>query len=396
MKPLNSTIDWKLILPWRNTLRFSFQIIPTNENLEWKEDILYSTDDLLGLLQDTFYVTHWSSILEENNTLITKEELDERDNYWDIFIWVWHSFIEIIQHSYQEIANTQNSMKYDALKKMKRENYLHFIEDMGEPFITRYRLYEVVSLLIPSVHFSYLSLANIVCKFNTFVKFWNKSLRLLPDIVTNIQQHKVERLRKQFNKIINNNSQNNKYEKFKNKYLQEGKERCFSMTTVNKKDGTKKKLLCFSGIPEFAPNSNISKAIDLIVDEFKKHRNFYDSERVEVKDSIRYYIDNKKYITYANAVGCCCFSKNRIFNRMFSCCERKTFAHYDWSDCVSYTMIVKYSPCELCVLPVTQHSNKYNGKIISGKKNETGPLKNLDMFNMLAKYIHTRGCRNKP
>lgn len=397
MEHLNRVVKWKLILPWGKPLRFHFQIVPANDDLEWDVNIPSSTTDLLGLLQDTFYVTHWLNILEENYNLITKEELDERDNYWYIFIWVWYRFIEIIQHNYHQITNNQSSMEYEVLQEMHSENYLHFIENMGEPYITRYKLYEVVSLLVPSNRFSHLSLANIICDFNSFVKFWNKSLKLLPALLTKIQHYKVERLRKQFNKIIDANSLNNEYKRFKNKYLQEGKDKCFSMTTVTKKDGTKKDLLCFCGVPEFDPNSKISKAIDLIVNEIKNNRKYYDPERVTAKDSIRYYIDHKTYITYVQATHFSCFSNNPIFNRMFSCCERKTFAHYDeWSECVSYTMVVKYPPCELCNFPVIQHCNKYNGHIIPGKKNEPTPLENLDIYNMLAKCIHTGGCRYKP
>lgn len=397
MEDLKTTIEWELSLPSKNTLHFPFHIIPDIKKLEWENYNFYPSGELLGLLQDTFYVTHWSSIQEENNHESNQKELNDRDEYWNIFRWIWSLFAEVLRENYQNIVNTQNSTDddYSTLKREKGHNYQHFIERMGEPFVTRYQLYTVISLVVPTVRFQYENCTNIVCYFDKFVSFWNDSIKLLSNIVSEIQHYQVEGLRHRFEHIINDNTHNKEYENFKKDYLIEGDGKCFSVTTVHNIDGSKQDLVCFSGI---FFKDEISKAINKIVDGISKDPNFNSPKLVTVNDTIRYYIDDKNYITYGQAKQCCSFIRNSKYNRMFSCCERKTFAFedYNWDECTSYIMIVKYPPCELCEIPVAKHNKKYNGQPIPGKKNNDKPLKDLEEFNILAKCIHTGGCRNKP
>lgn len=50
-------------------------------------------------------------------------------------------------------------------------------------------------------------------------------------------------------------------------------------------------------------------------------------------------------------------------------------------------MIVKYQPCELCQLPVFEHTMKYRGRIIAGIR--LAPLRGIPLFDAIAEEIYT-------
>ena len=138
--------------------------------------------------------------------------------------------------------------------------------------------------------------------------------------------------------------------------------------------------MCFSGLKKHPENSNIGKAIKII----EKYGGFQNPQVVDVTDNIRYYLICGLSISYGIAKKCSIFKTGR-YNRMFSCCERKTIAGYLWNDCASYTMIVKYAPCELCKEPVKKHNELYNGRVLHGKATE--PLERIGEYDRLAKCI---------
>lgn len=78
-------------------------------------------------------------------------------------------------------------------------------------------------------------------------------------------------------------------------------------------------------------------------------------------DDVQYLDIRRNQLSYGNAKKQSYFSSDK-HNRMFSCCERKTFAymHSVYQDCI-FKMYVKYPPCELCAPFVNFYINKWQG-----------------------------------
>ena len=373
-------IEWELFLPMSEKLSFQFSILP-NENLEDFGNLdVESSNELLGILQDTYYVTHLASIRYEKEVEDSNGKLDERDNYWSLFRWVWYNFTDFLRNNFSEIRIFQDSEVGEILSKKRGRSYKQFVQEMGLPFESRYNLY-VFSLLFWSPNYilkNFGSRTDIICNHRVFMRFWNGILTFLSDSVLNLQKVRVKKLKSKFKKILNNPETKAEYKTFSKEYL--GKKGCFSLTIVKKNDGSRQDVLCFSGLKDYPENSNIRKAIKKI----EKDGGFQNPQVVEVTDNIKYYLICGLSISYGIAKECSIFKTGR-YNRMFSCCERKTIAGYLWNDCASYTMIVKYAPCELCKEPVRKHNELYNGRVLHGKATE--PLERIGEYDRLAKCI---------
>lgn len=72
---------------------------------------------------------------------------------------------------------------------------------------------------------------------------------------------------------------------------------------------------------------------------------------------------------------------------MSSCCERKTFADFNWNGCQSYEMILKYALCELCQHQVKIFEIRYHGQTKFGKV--TKPLGHKYDFDKIANHIYS-------
>lgn len=398
MEDLDHFIKLELRLPWEINLSFSVQILPYNNDLEGKENKLSSSNDLLGMVQDVFYVMHLLEIHEdkEDKRKELEAELNERDNYWDVFNWIWYQFVQILRDDFSQVTKRIDATLEEKNRlKIKGEYDINDIEKLGEPYITRYKLYKVMSLLQPQLHYNYGSLDDIVCSYHTFVNFFNSCIQLLSKIILRLQDDKVEEIKNIFKHIMDDKKQNQKCIKSINKYLTEGKDgKCFAITTVNCKNTTKEDLLCFSGT---FFKADLLEVINKIVKALSDNPKFNNPKLIRVNDDIRYYIDGHKYITYGDAKQCGAFKngeKNK-YNRMFSCCERKIFADYNWSECKSYRMVVKYSPCRLCTYSVKKHKKKYNGNIISGKSNNQLNQLKLALYDSVANCIYDRVSHHK-
>ncbi len=381
-------IEWKLVLPKSDVLSFRFSIFQDENRQGHRESDVFMSNELLGILQDTFYVTHFGSSHYEHISPYSKDGLDERDDYWDIFRWIWHNFTAILRNNIKEINVFRSSDESAALSKKKGNAYKLFVREMGQPFITRYDLY-LFSLLFWSKNYirkHFGSCTDIICDHRKFVRFWNGVVSFLSESVLKLQQDVVGKLQSKFENILKGPDRNAEYATFHNTYLRE-KGGCFSLTMVDKKDGSKQDVLCFSGLKDSSQDPTIYKAIQKIKDE----GGFQDPHVVQVTDKIRYDLICGLYITYGEAKKCNIFSKKGRYNRMFTCCERKTFADYDWNDCASYTMIVKYAPCELCEMSVRKHKTLYNGHVLHGKA--TQPLKRIGEFDRLAMCMCSKFCR---
>ena len=380
-----------LFIPKGEKLTFQFSVF-TSENRKDPEDSNVDfSNKLLGILQDIFYVTSYAIIRYDKESGSPKSELDKRDNNWGIFRWIWYNFTDFLRENFNEIRIPQNSDKSEILSKIEGAGYAQFVREMGQPFMARYNLY-VFSLLFWSKNYilkNFGSCTDIICNFRLFMQFWNGILAFLSNSVEDLQVDDEENLKSKFEKILNNPNSKAEYRKFKKNYLKE-KGGCFSLTMVDKKDGSRQDVLCFSGLQDYPDDSPIGKAIKKI----KVKGGFKNPYVVHVTDYIRYDLICGKYICYGEAKNCKFFSNNREYNRMFSCCERKTIADYDWEDCASYTMIVKYEPCKLCQKAVTKHNKSYNGRVLHGKKDTktTKVPKLIDEFDRLAKCIFSGPC----
>lgn len=373
------SIEWELFLPMSEKMLFRFSILPNNNPEDLGSSDFESGEELLGILQDTFYVTHLANIHYDKESENYKGELDRRDNYWNLFRWVWHKFTDFLRNNFNEIRISQDAG--EILPKRSGQSYKQYVKEMGAPFESRYNLYIFSLLFWPSTHIqkTFGSRTDIICKYQVFTRFWNGILTYLSDSVRILQKIKVKNLKSRFKKILNYHQSKAEYKTFKEEFL--GKKGCFSLTKVEKKDGSRQDVLCFSGLNDYAENSNIGKAIKKI----EKDGGFQNPIVVQVTGKIRYDLICGLSISYGKAQKCSVFSKNGRYNRMFSCCERKTIAGYTWIDCASYRMIVKYAPCELCNEPVRKHNALYNGKVIPGKA--TKPLERIGEYKRLAKCI---------
>lgn len=375
-------IEWELFLPMSEKMPFRFSILPNENREDSGNSDVESSNELLGILQDTYYVTHLASIRYEKGLEDSNGKIDERDNYWSSFRWVWYNFTNFLRNNFSEIRIFQDSAAGEILSKKKGRSYRQFVQEMGLPFEARYNLY-IFSLLFwsPNYILKYFGrCTDIICKHRVFMRFWNGILTFLSDSVRDLQKDDVENLKSKFEKILNDPDKKAEYTKFNREYLRE-KGGCFSLTMVDKKDGSRQDVLCFSGLQDYPANSNLGKAIKRI----KEEGGFQNPYLVQITNKIKYDLLCGLYISYGKAKKCSFFSKNGVYNRMFSCCERKTIADYNWNDCASYTMIVKYAPCELCKEPVRKHNKLYSGRVLHGKA--TKPLKLIGEFDRLAKCI---------
>ena len=195
----------------------------------------------------------------------------------------------------------------------------------------------------------------------------------MEELEISIQEKEVHVLKSKFSKITNSKIYKNK---FKKRFIDDG---CFLKANVIDTNGNYQDVLCFSGLKQFDGSDYLSIAINDIVNSGVFHNPYL----VKVNDNIRYYITHDKYITLGDAK-----TNSKTLNpRMFSCCERKTFADYDWSKCRSYKMTIKYEPCALCEISVKKHSDKYNGTIICGKSESLKPIDKAK-YDSIAQVIY--------
>lgn len=343
---------------------------------------------LLDILQDFYYVTHLDLQKNDNNV---DRKLEFCDNCWSALRVYWRCLLELVKEKQNLLDDDNNSEKRDILFIKKGRSYRKFINSMGEPYTTRYFVYRLLkplySLRPKSMTLGYCT--DIICNFIEFQKFWNNGLVLFADILLKIQ--KIDSVNK-LERILKKITQGSEYKIFQNRYIL--KNGCFMLAKV-KFEHIKKDVLCFSGLGSrkdvkkpktIKEEEAIKKAIETIM-QSGYFRNPY---LVEVSDKIRYYLPDMTYITFGEAELVKAITNEKInYNpRMFSCCERKTFADFNWNGCQSYKMIVRFAPCELCQYQVNLFEKLYNGKTIYGKPTE--PLKKRSEFDEIAMNIYNK------
>lgn len=370
---LSKGIVWTILLPGDFILTFedslSLNIEPDYESKKSlfcvsmkKTNMSLSNDEhnilLLDVLQDFYYVTHFENLHKNDN------KIDERlyccDECWSVLNALWRELLLLIKGCGQYL-NDERSYEYRLIRD---DNELKkIIYDLGEPFTTRYHVYKlfktIYSIYNPQISHS----TDILFNIKDFQEYWNFGISLFSFTLFKIQIASVNELKQ----ILKDITKEKEYYQFRSKYIHRNS--CFSLTKVILKDNKKINLLCFSGIDRKNKiNNSIKKAIDKII----KSNIFENSCLVKDSDDIRYYLSNKKYITYGEAEKC---RKHGLkYNiRMFSCCERKTIAYFNWENCQSYEMFVKYKPCELCEHQINEFKKSHCGDIYHGI--ECKPLK---------------------
>lgn len=319
------------------------------------------------ILQEVYYVDQLSKNL--NDELLGR--LSIQDKIYD-YIRVFHGRItELLELHHKDLINeTQSEEIIERLENIYGAKVGTYVqENLPEPFLTRDVAYMIFNTLPSNYKYQlpHYARRDIVAKYDCFEKYWNKGMFLLCEMQNDVHMLDFDGLNILLSELSHKNHE------FCERYLSE-KGGCFCLTEVNK-NGTQQHVLCFSG-QKFT--DAIIAAINCIVNS----GHFNNPFTITKSDKVRYYICPHKYVTYADA----CKTNKASKPRMFSCCERKTFAEYNWQDVDSYVMIVKYQPCELCQLPVFEHTMKYRGRIIAGIR--LAPLRGIPLFDAIAEEIY--------
>lgn len=366
---LHTSITWTLYLGDKH-LSFYENLL---ENLyENKSGNDVAPDfDIPQLLQEVYYVDQLSKSkdYEPDERLILQDQTFE-------YVRVFYNLItDLINTRYEQLINDEDieDVHYQKLKGIKGSNFDKYVEDnLQEPFLSRNKAYKIFKML-PNKYKTKTqknTQRNVISKSDSFKRYWDNGVLSLASMQNDIYKDNLDTLFELLEKLDKNNKLIYYFDRNKHKG-------CFSKTEVIK-NGKQEDILCFSGV-SFKTNS-----INIAINDIVNSGHFLNPTGITKSDKVRYYICPQHYITYADAET----SKEKFSNSMFSCCERKTFAEYDWRGVTSYTMIVKYPPCELCQFPVWKHSKKYNGRINHEIKHEHTDRKTK--FDAIARIIYNK------
>ena len=408
---LKNSINWTLALPVQDSREYLMMDFDQSIFRSDKEFGMTGTD-LLCLMQETYYVTSLDIIDPPelpilNNQIPHKDDsnyetpvtpvdfevyrytdpnkklsLDQIDEAWNTIIGFFGQLYNKISGKYDLLSDDATTENTETLFHLKGVAYKKYINtQLGNVYALRYEVFGILSKLIPGSLLNNNTVklcTNIICDGMAFQRFFNASLGWIEKTLKNIQIYEGKKL----DKLIRYLALRYGSSKFRQKYASGNG--CFSKTlTFDGQEYTN--VLCFSGIN--TPSPSIQNSINRIAGcgLFGKHY------VVMISPKVRYYISQTKFITLGDAVGSGLFnSKNKLDGRMFSCCERKTFADYDWSKCQWFRMVVRYTPCELCKVEVGMFENKfkYPSRVIGGYPLD--PLENLPAMNKLANEIHQK------
>ncbi len=383
-------LELKKEITW--SLKFPDNKIGDNGLLTFNQPLFKRIDEpvsdglgLLNILQDVYYVTHLEIIdddlLSSDHSAHYSENqieiLNRRDMGWNVLSFCFGKLFNHIFNNYDLLIDDSSYEQHEELRHSKGLNYEKYIRTrMKRVFVLRYEIYNVLKLIIPSSFKRMINIelcTDVVCNAFTFQDFFNRCVEWMEESQKNLQISE----RKTLSKLIKHLSRANALYEVDSAYIKGGG--CYSNTVVREKNGKFLNLLCFSGVqPLVEPlKSQIARIV---------HSGYFANPRnVSLTDDIKYYITDKEYITLEDA------KKSGLYDaikdgRMFSCCERKTFAFYDLHQCVSFRMIVKYAPCEICRHEVSTYDNGLSKRVVYGKK-----LRSLDRlleFNSLANSIY--------
>lgn len=380
---INTSIKWSLHFPQNKIGENGFL---TFEQPLFSDNDAYDSDGLalLNMLQEVFYVTHldnlFGPILYAESAFDSNPDdinLNDRDIAWNVLGDFWGGLYGKIHNNYNLIINNAIYENKEALLNCKGINYVDFIRyNMGGVFLFRYEVFSSLKALIPwSLRHEYnvTRCTDIVCDGIAFQNFFNRSLQWIEKKQRDLQTFEGEALEKLIKYLYRRYGSS----EFKRKYIKGIG--CFSKTLVLENDRSYTNVLCFSGSTE--PDDKLKSQIDKIANcgYFGKHY------VVNVSGSIKYFLSKTEIVTHAEALLSSLYNPKN-YGRMFSCCERKTFAGYDLNNCIAFRMVVRYAPCDLCKPEVDMYDNNFNRRVIPGKP--TGSIARLDEYNELANKIY--------
>lgn len=382
-------LDIKKKITW--TLKFPDETIGENGMLTFDQPLFledkvndYDVLMLLNILQEVYYVTHldrnFPDIQADNipvSSNVYKDNLDRRDDGWDSLSSYFGKLLNRISENYDLLIDDTSYKNSNELKSLKGKLYVDYIQnEMGDVYLFRYEVFSILKSLIPLSYRRKNRIelcTDIVCDSKSFQNFFNFSLEWIEVTQRNLQineSNALENLLRHLSKKCDLDEVNTIYIDGRG---------CFSNTVVQENDHMIINLLCFSG-PE-DPIEDLKTQIESIAN----CGYFENSKLVNVKDEIKYFISENEYITLGEAKRSGLYSP-KSHRRMFSCCERKTFAYYNLHNCDAFRMVVKYAPCELCKHEVSMYEDGFKKLVISGKALD--PLKRITEYNDLAYKIY--------
>lgn len=376
---IKNSISWSLVISAQRAERpvsLSFQQPLYSHEEDFGDDGL----QLLDYLQDVFYVTKLEVINDNGNFQNDKVLIDKQDDGWDVVSNVFANLYSKIHWNQVLLSSDSSYSNSDQLFHLKGEAYSDYIRNtMGGVYTFRYEIYTSLKRIIPMSLRRINNVArctDIVCDSQAFQKFFNLSLQWIEATQRNLQTYEEDALEKLLKYL---SRRRDGMRDFKKRYLNNGSG-CFSKTLVFN-GSTYLNLLCFSGARE--PTGQLKKAIESIA----QCELFGRCQLVKIPSSTRYMLSDTKYITLGEAILSGLYDVKQ-HGRMFSCCERKTFADYNWTTCKAFRMIVRFAPCELCEKLVESYRNNFHGVVVYGK--ELTPLKKRKEFDSLADNIYRK------
>lgn len=388
---IKNSINWQLHFPnddigENGTLIFE-QSLFSNVNRD-SEDVFNSNSlSLFDIIQEAYYVNQFDFLIDRdeneeidpNSFTLSKSLLDRKDIAWDSLRYAFSDLFHKIYNNFDLLISDDTFEDRDSLFNRKGQAYSDFIRYvMRGVYLLRYEVYSSLKGLIPWAlrrKYNVARCTDIVCNGADFQKFFNLSINWIEDKQNELQTNEG----KDLESLIQYLSNRFGGRKFKKKYAKGVG--CFSKTLVRKNDNSYADVLCFSGDPD--PIDQLKVQIDKIA--YSGY--FQNPYVVKVTSGIKYFLSSSDFITHGEAIASGLYNPDKSA-RMFSCCERKTFADYDLGNCLAFRMVVKYAPCVMCVPEVNIYDNGHNKRVIAGR-----PIKEpsrLKEYNELANKIYRK------
>lgn len=364
MTPINliKNLTWNIILPDGKIIEVEDSVISDDEgpNEEFS---------LLELLQELKYVV--SIDAQEYN----KTRIDLVDEIWTYLLALWLGLKQQSADDMESFHSDDSRKADDGINQLRGNEYENMLQSIDGPYLFRYRIYKIFKALFSfsgTTGLGHILRDNVVFDAKNFENCWNNGTESFALVLKNIQTITDLGV---LQRILEQVTKTKTCYNFRNAFFPERKG-CFLLAHVSHPNYNHD-LLCFSGVREFG--TSIKNTILRI----KNSGYFTNPMVITAVDNIHYYISPLRSITYKQAKD----SGLKFSPRMFSCCERKVFAGYDWSSVLSFKMIVKYQPCELCDEIVEKYLKGHCGRIVYGIR-----LKAIDKskFDSLANDIYNK------
>lgn len=357
---IKQSITWRFVFPSKDLQNATYKDF-VQPLIDQEEDFDKDGLRLFKYLQEISYVKKLE-LFDYGDPVEEKEIFDMRDDCWEKLGDIFSELFVIIQNNPQLLSyhSTYKALE-DLLCQKDKKRFIY--KKMPGEYALRYRFFLVATELIPSLKKEDGELVrryDVICKWTEFKHFFKRTLKWIEDKLYYLQTCSVQDLENLYKEWCD--VKGDKFKKFKARYLDGNS--CFSDTIVERLD-TDIHILCFSGAK--APTKKVKDAIEYITTKYL----LFGIRPITIWDvplDTKYMLAQIKTITFEEAKLSKIYIREK-HGRMFSCCERKTFAGYpDWNKCISFRMFVRFAPCELCAEIVKEYKDNYNGTIRHGDK----------------------------